>query len=55
MNEIIAINLLAERFCDKCKFSDNRSADNFCKNSKRKQFELPNENTCEFWELNERL
>ena len=56
MNEMITINVLADRLCKECRFykaHDDQPL--FCRNSKRKSFELSENNTCEFWEANERI
>jgi hypothetical protein len=49
----IAINTLIDRFCDTCDFGGNSGL--FCKNSKRKEFEIPEERTCKFWEAKDGL
>ena len=61
--EIVAMNLLVDRVCKACKYFGNNTlysdedlaCCDFCKNSKRQNYECPEERTCEFWETNERI
>ena len=55
-NEVYSDIQICKYFGNNTLYSDEDLACcDFCKNSKRQNYECPEERTCEFWEKNERI